>query len=262
MNDVLLLLFPVLNVLVTGLFAGVVLRQYLRRHRTYQLYWAIALMMAFIATLAYVCMIIAQPTSAAGMLLFRLYYILGAALIAAWLGLGSIALVTNTRFTRICLGFLCLLSALAVVLIAIAPLDAAQLSQVAGTPGTGILQPAAGPWLFAIIVLNSLGSIAVAGVAIYSGWKMKFRQGSSHLLLANVLILAGALVIAFAGTTARLGVKNIFWLLMVLGWVVFYMGVVLASRRNPHPAAAQAQSSSTPASNGTGDPSNTPLPSL
>jgi hypothetical protein len=255
MNGVLLLLFPILNVLVTGLFAGVVLYQFLRRHRTYQLYWAIALTMAFIATLAYVCMIIAQPASAAGMLFFRLYYILGAALVAAWLGLGSIALVTGAYFTRICLGTLSLLSVEAVILIAFAPLDPTQLGRVAGTPGTGVLQPPGGPWLFAIIILNTLGSLAVAGVAVYSGWKMKYRQGSSHILLANVLILAGTLIIAFAGTSARLGVQNIFWLVMVLGWVVFFMGVVLAGRRSHRPAIARSEALATNAEAASGTPS-------
>src|SRR5712691_3536336 len=112
MNNVILLLYPIVNVIVTGLFAGVVLRQYLQRHRLYQLYWAIALIMAFVATLAYVAMMVAQPTSDIGVLCFRLYYILGGALMAAWLGLGSIALVTSKRVTRICLVVLCMLSAL------------------------------------------------------------------------------------------------------------------------------------------------------
>ncbi len=62
------LLYPIVNIIVTGLFAGVVLRQYLQRHRTYQLYWAIALSMAFVATLAYVFMMVAQPDSETGIL--------------------------------------------------------------------------------------------------------------------------------------------------------------------------------------------------
>src|SRR2546430_196237 len=168
MNSDILLVYPIINVIVTGLFAGVVLRQYLRRHRTYQFFWAIALLMAFFASLAYVAMILVHPTSEPGVLFFRIYYILGGALIAAWLGLGSIALVTSARFTRICLVALCVLSALAALLIAFATVDKGQLSQIAGTPGTAILQPAVGPWLITIIILNTLGAAAVAGVAIYS----------------------------------------------------------------------------------------------
>ncbi len=240
MNNDILFLYPIMNVIVTGLFAGVVSRQYVRRHRPYQLYWAIALFMAFLATLAYLVMILVQPISDSGVVFFRLYYILGAALMPAWLGLGSIALITSARVTRISLIVLGALSLLAILLLSFANVDKEQLSKIAGTPGTGILQPATGAWLITIIILNTLGVVAVVGVAIYSAWQVKRRQGTATLLGANLLILAGDLINAFAGTTARLGVKNIFWLIMALGWTVFFFGVLLASRaRKPVNTARQ-----------------------
>src|SRR5690242_18857347 len=208
MNNPVLLVPPIINVIVTGLFAGVILRQYLTRHRIYQLYWSIALTMAFLATIAYIFMIVVEPTSGAGTLLFRLYYILGGALMPAWLGLGSIALVSSPRITRISVSILSVLSVLAAVLIFLANIDMAKLSQIAGTPGTGTLQP--GAWLAMTIILNTLGVVAVVGVALYSGWKLLRRQASvgdmrtSNVLWANVLILTGAILNAVAGTLARL----------------------------------------------------------
>src|SRR5436190_23856779 len=231
-NNSILLLFAIVNVVVTGLFAGAVLRQYARRKRASQLYWSISLIMAFLATLAYVVMVIVGPTSSTGVVLFRIYYILGAALVPAWLGLGSIALVASSRITRVCLIILTALSILAIVLISTATINMSKLSQIAGTPGTGILEP--GAWLITIIILNTLGVLAVVGVALYSGWKLIQRQGTSSLLWANVLILAGDLINAAAGTTARLGVKNIFWLVMTFGWIVFFIGVLLASHRRSY----------------------------
>src|ERR1017187_6026661 len=145
MNNPILLLYPSINVIVTALFAAVVLHQYLQRHRSYQLFWSIALGMAFLATLAYVLMSDAQPTSSIGIVFFRVYYIFGASLVPAWLGLGSIALVTSTRVTRICLVVLSILSVLDAVLVATATIDMHVLSQVEGTAGGGILRP--GAWL-------------------------------------------------------------------------------------------------------------------
>ncbi|HVB62224.1 MAG: hypothetical protein WCD86_20525 [Ktedonobacteraceae bacterium] len=231
MNNPLSLLFPAINVVVTGAFAAVILRQYFQRHKLYQLYWSIALLMAFAATLGYVLMIVVQPTSTAGIILFRVYYIFGASLMPSWLGLGSMALVSKPAVTRYSFITLCWLSAVAIVLVGIAGIDMRQLSQVAGTPGAGILQPQNGAWLFVLIILNSLGVLAVVGVAIYSGWKLIARQGPGNLLWGNVLILAGDLINAAAGSGARLGVENIFWLIMTVGWVVFFMGVILVSRR-------------------------------
>jgi hypothetical protein len=243
-NNSILLLFAIVNVVVTGLFAGAVLRQYARRKRTSQLYWSIALIMAFLATLAYVLMVIVGPTSNTGIALFRIYYILGAALVPAWLGLGSIALVASSRITRVCLIILIALSILAIVLISTATINMSNLSQVAGTPGTGILEP--GAWLVTIIILNTLGVLAVVGVALYSGWKLIRRQSSVagiqtiNLLWANVLILIGDLLNAAAGSLARFfGLQSSFWIIQAFGWTVFFAGVLIASRR---PATARQTS--------------------
>ncbi len=237
MDNVVSLLFPTINVIVTALFAGVVLSQYLKRHHQYQLYWSIALTMAFLATLAYVFMIILQPTSTAGVALFRVYYILGAALMPAWLGLGSVALVSSRRVTSICLTILALLSVLAIVSILLTGIDMQRLSRIAGTPGTGILHT--GVWLVLLIVLNTLGVVAVVGVAIYSGWKLLHRVAGTtnvqamNLLRANLLIMVGDLLNGLAGSQARfLGMQSAFWLIMSVGWTVFFAGVLLAGRRS------------------------------
>ncbi len=236
MNNPLEILPPLINVLVTGLFAGVVLRQYFKRQRNYQLYWSIALSMAFIATLAYILMLALGPTSASGILSFRLYYIVGGAVMPAWLGLGSIALVCSKQITRIATWTIALLSLLAALLIFLATPDLQKLVHIGGTPGTGILHP--GPWLIAIILLNTMGVVAVAGIALYSGWKLWGRQQNlaglrtSTILWANLCIFGGAVLNGTAGSLARvLGQENSFWLIMAAGWIVLFIGVLLANRR-------------------------------
>src|SRR5215467_752169 len=109
-NNTVLLAFTIVNVIVTGLFAAVVSRQFAQRRRIYQLYWMIALLMAFLATVSYICMVLVGPTSNGGAIFFRAYYILGAALAPSWLGLGSIALVAGQRTTRISFAVLTTLS--------------------------------------------------------------------------------------------------------------------------------------------------------
>lgn len=242
-NTTLLVIFAIVNVIVTGLFAGLVTRQYAKRRRIYQLFWMLALLMAFFATLSYVCMALVGPTTGAGIVFFRLYYILGAALAPSWLGLGSIALVTGQRTTRITFFILLIASALTAFLIAINPIDLHNLSQVVGTPGAGILQP--GVWLVLTITLNSVGVLAVVGVAAYSGWKLWRRAKSvagfdpRNLLWANILILVGDLLNAAAGTSARaFGLESSFWLIMALGWIAFFTGVALTGKRKA-PAAQQ-----------------------
>lgn len=231
-----LFIFAIINVIVVGVFTVTILRQYVRRRREAQLYWTIALLMAFIATLAYICMVLVTPTSQMGIFYFRLYYTLGAALTPAWLGLGSLALVAGKRVARTFCFLLGGASLLAVVTISSASIDMSLLSKVAGTPGTGVLKP--GAWLPTLIVLNTLGVVALAGVALYSGWQLMRRRASvagfhpGNLLWANVLIFVGAMFNAAAGTLARaFGLSSSFWLVMALGWIIFYLGVLLTGRR-------------------------------
>jgi len=237
MSNSLALVPPAINVIVTGLLAGVILRQYINRHRIYQLYWSIALGMAFLATLAYICLLLIQPTSNVGIICFRIYYTLGATVMPSWLGLGSMALISNRYITRICFIVLCILSIIAVFLVFTANINMEKLSHIAGTAGAGTLQP--GEWLNATILLNSLGVTAVAGVALYSGWKLIRRQTNmaglrtSSILLANIFIFTGAILNGIAGSLARfLGLENMFWLIMALGWIVLFIGVLLASKRS------------------------------
>ncbi len=236
LQNIFLLAFAIINVIVVAIFAGTILLQYRQKRREYQLYWAIGLLMAFVATLSYLLMMANTSTSSTGISFFRLYYTLGAALTPAWLGLGSIALVTGKRLTRTCFLLLCLASLLAVITISEAPINITVLAKIAGTPGTGILGP--GAWLPTIIVLNSLGVLAVVGVAAYSGWKLLRRQTNVagfhpiNLLWANVLMLTGDLFNAAAGTLSRaFNLSSSFWLIMAIGWIIFYAGVLLTGRR-------------------------------
>ncbi|GCE05710.1 hypothetical protein [Dictyobacter aurantiacus] len=250
MNTFLLLVPPLINVLVTGAFAFVILRQYIGRRRSYQLYWSVSLLMAFIATLAYMAMLLVGPTSVSGTYFFRVYYALGGAIMPSWLGMGSIALISKPRFSRTCVGFLLLLSLIAATFVLDATINMPMLSHIAGTPGTGTLNP--GPWLVMTILLNTLGVVAVAGVALISGWKMLRRQASmggtktSNILWANIFIFIGAILNGAAGTLARfLGIVSIFWLIMALGWIVLFIGVLLASRRSRQATTVMPKRTST-----------------
>jgi hypothetical protein len=269
MNSTLLILPPIVNVIVTGLFAAVVLRQYIQRRRNYQLYWSVALVMAFLATLAYIGMLAAVPTSTVGLALFLVYYALGGTLMPSWLGLGSLALI-KPRFADLCFRILNVVSVVAFFAVCFGALnlDTQKLSTVAGTPGTGVLR--FGLWTIFTIVLNSLGIIAVAGVALYSGWKLlgervhldahfhlsfiqfhiyKSQPSTTrenrtlHILWANVLIFIGSILDATAGSLARFfGVESTFWLVMAVGWIILFLGVLLASRRSRTTTMAPASS--------------------
>jgi len=88
------LVLPLIATILAGVFALLLVDQWLRRRRPYQLAWAIGVAMFGVAALAEVLGSISGWDGT----LFRLWYLTGAVWVAAWLGLGTVLLLARTRF--------------------------------------------------------------------------------------------------------------------------------------------------------------------
>src|SRR5437868_5936345 len=115
-------IYPLIVAIVSLAFGVIVLSQWMARRRSQQLIWAIALLMAAGASFAFVGFL-----SVGSELLFRVYYALGALLMAAYLGMGSLYLALSKRAADLILAALVIVSALGVALILVAPMDVAAL---------------------------------------------------------------------------------------------------------------------------------------
>jgi hypothetical protein len=69
----------------------------------------------------------------------------------------------------------------------------------------------------------------VIWVALYSAYKMLQRQAPVRFAAANITIVMGTAVISGAGSAARLGSPNAFWVLMALGWIIIFAGFLLTT---------------------------------
>ncbi|MHB8618688.1 MAG: hypothetical protein ACYDAG_03815 [Chloroflexota bacterium] len=230
-----MMVYPLAVAALSVVFAAAVGRQYLARRKPYQLVWTAALLMSASASAAYV---LALPPVGSG-IAFRAYYLLGGVCMPAWLGLGSIYLVAPRRVADPCFSALLILSLIGAAVVAGAPLDTTALAHLNGGPGTHVLQP--GPWLPVTILLNTLGVLAVVGVAVFSGIRLAQRRSGLSLLGANVLIAGGDLIVGLAGSMARLGAPSLFWVTMFAGWLVIFSGFALTMPRS----RAQPQSAGT-----------------
>jgi len=88
------LVLPLIATILAGVFALLLVDQWLRRRRPYQLAWAIGVAMFGVAAFAEVLGSISGWDGT----LFRLWYLTGAVWVAAWLGLGTVLLLARTRF--------------------------------------------------------------------------------------------------------------------------------------------------------------------
>jgi hypothetical protein len=219
------MIFPLVVTVVAFSFAGILLRQYLARHRPYQLVWSWSLMLGGLAALSFVLFLAADRS----VLFFKLYYIAGGLLMAAYLGLGSLYLLAPRRMATVALAAVAILSVLGAILIVATRVDAEKLHSANIEAGQNLIT---GPAIPIIIVLNTFGAVTVIGGALYSAWRLFRRQGPAHLLWANVLIAAGTIFASLAGTLARVtGSGQWFWVLLVIGFVVLFAGFLLTTLR-------------------------------
>ncbi|MCL4507893.1 MAG: hypothetical protein M1296_00040 [Chloroflexi bacterium] len=223
-----------------AIFSVLVWHDWVYRHRPHQLYWAVALTMACVASASY-CLFLLTGRP---IFLFRLYYLFGAALNVSFLGLGSIALFSR-RPLRALAGVLVGLSLITALSLFTASYSPSSLLHASGA-GTNVFVP--GGWLILLIVNNTFGTVCLVGIAALTGWRGIRHPKSRGLAISQITIAAGALVVAAAGTTARLFSASGFWVVMLLGWSVLFTGFLLANRsvarmpsRSVVPGAEQQQ---------------------
>ncbi|HEY8655748.1 MAG TPA: hypothetical protein VIN34_03310 [Candidatus Limnocylindria bacterium] len=207
----------VLATVVSALFAAVVLSQYLRQRKPYQLMWAIGLCLFAVAAGAGAL----ARTSGVTATEYRIFYLFGAILNVAWLGLGTVYLLAGRRWAAASLLGVLLLSATAGYAVFTAPVDLA----AAVDSGRGF-QDAPLPRILAGIG-SGLGSIVLIGGALWSAWIFLRRRRNGRRAVANVVIAVGVLIVAAGGTATFTGASGILELTNLVGITVMFAGFLL-----------------------------------
>lgn len=152
-------------------------------------------------------------------ILYRLWYICGATLVAAYLGMGTIYLLAPRRIAHIIIIILGLATISAIVLISTTSVDFSLL-------------PESGPLLSGDALsrnvrlltpfFNVFGTIALVGGAVYSAWHYWSRRIMRHRVLSNILIAVGAVLPAVGGLVARQGYLYLIYRSQLLGIILIF----------------------------------------
>lgn len=223
----------ILSTLVTFVFAVAVFDRYRRRKGTHLLLWGIGLVFYGLGTLSEAIMIFTFSEFA-----MKLWYLSGAMLTAAWLGQGTMHLLVRKRgVANILTGILTAVSLLAAFLVFTAPINSAaaaayDVSAPLSEQYKEILVRS-GPILLLTIILNIYGTITLVGGAIYSAYIFWRKRVLLDRMIGNILIAAGALMPAMAGTFVGAGLVDFLYLSEFLGVVLMYAGFVKATAQRP-----------------------------
>jgi hypothetical protein len=226
--------YALLAAVVSAAFSGALWAQYANRPRPYLRIWAIALAFYAIAALTEVI------GAAAGWnpILYRTYYFFGAIILVGVLGLGTIALLAP-RYSRTALWLLVVLGVIGLIAIIGANLQVAKLD-THQVPDADTIKAQGGLFnVLAILMaalINIVGTIVLIGGAVWSAYSAWRRGGAASRIVTNVLIAAGAFIVAGASSLTRVfHVYEVFYVGQAIGVLVMFAGF-LAAQRAPRSA--------------------------
>ena len=200
-------------------------RRYLARKGAHLLLWSIGLVFYGIGGFceAYFGVFGWSP------LIFRMWYLFGAMLVAAWLGQGTVYLLAKRRWANALMVVLAVASLYGAFRVFTAELDPSLMtsglhtgSELSGhaivTPGVRSLTP----------FFNLYGTVTLVGGAVYSAWIFWRKRILLHRTIGNILIAVGAMLPAFGGAFSRFGVSGVLYLTELLGAVLIFIGFIRA----------------------------------
>ncbi len=235
MSSIVLLsgLLPLMSALLTTVFAAVVLHRWRQRRRPHLLLWGIGLIFYAVGGFmeAYYGLVGWHPW------VFRLWYLCGAVLVAAWLGQGTAFLLMRRRWAQILLGILVLGSLYAAYRVFTAELDPTRMigNELSGhaivTPGVRMLTP----------FFNLYGVVLLVGGAIYSAWLFWRKRVLLNRVVGNILIAVGAMAPAFGGAFQRAGIPLALYIGELVGAVLMFLGFLYATRLLPQGRVSSPQ---------------------
>lgn len=217
---------PFASSAVSLVFAILVFRRYLRRKGLHLLVWAIGLVFYAVGGFCegYYGAFGWNP------LIFRLWYLFGAILVAAWLGQGTVYLLARRKWANALMIVLALASLYAAYRVSSAQLDPSLMtaslhtgSELSGhaivTPGVRLLTP----------FFNSYGTFTLVGGAIYSAYIFWRKRVLKHRAIGNVFIAVGAILPAFGGGFSRFGIPGALYITEFLGAILMFIGFIRAT---------------------------------
>ena len=207
-------IIPLISSIISLIFAIAVFDQFLARRKAYQLIWAIGLFMYFISTGTEFW------TEAWGLneTIYRLWYLVGAVFVAAYLGMGTLYLMMSRKLAHAIMGILLVVSVYTAFRIFTISIDLSMLDRLSGSILPDDIRGMSR-------YLSYGGTVALVGGAIYSSWIFWQQKILRHRMLSNILIAVGVMLPAIGGGLMRsIDAISVFYLFELAGIIVIFLG--------------------------------------
>lgn len=212
---------PLSSGLISFIFAFFIFKRYFERKRAHLLLWGIGTIFYGIGGFCEFY----YGAFGWNEIIFRMWYLFGAILVAAWLGQGTVYLLANRKWANTLMAILGVASFYALFRILTAQLDPSLMigeghtgAELSGhaiiTDGVRVLTP----------FFNIYGTATLVGGAGYSAWIFWRKRVLLHRTIGNILIATGALLPAFGGIFSRLQFPGALYLGEFFGVILLFIG--------------------------------------
>ena len=217
---------PYISTIVTFIFTVAVYNRYRQRGGTHVLLWALGLLLYGLGTLSEVILNLTF-----NVFVLKLWYLTGAMLTAAWLGMGSVHLLVRKGNTAVIITWiLTAVSVLAAILVFAAPV--LSTSYNVALPASGQYKEIfsrSGLTILFTILLNIYGTLTLVGGAIYSAFLFWRKKILANRMFGNILIAAGALSPAIGGSFLKTGLTDFLYLSELIGAILMFIGFIMST---------------------------------
>ena len=214
-------ILPFTSSIVSFVFSGFIFKRYLAHRTPAMLLWGIGMVFYGIGGFCEAC----YGAFGWNAFIFRLWYLFGAILVAAWLGQGTVYLLVRRRWANILMIVLGLGSLYGLIRVFGAELDPSLMSHSLHTgselsgyaivsPGVRIMTP----------FFNLYGTLTLVGGAAWSAWIFWRKRILLHRAIGNVFIAVGAILPAFGGSFSRFGFSGALYVGEFLGAILMFIG--------------------------------------
>jgi hypothetical protein len=218
---------PFSSSVVSFIFAGFVFKRYAERKGLHLLLWGVGMVFYGIGGFC------EGYYGAAGWdpLIFRLWYLSGAILVAAWLGQGTVYLLAKKKWANAAMIILLVASIAAAVFVFTYSIEAptdTTLEELSGKVVYPELSDDFSP-RFITPFFNLYGTLGLVGGAIYSAWIFYRKRVLLHRTIGNIVIAVGGLFPAVGGSFSRFGIPNALYISEFIGVVLIFAGYLRAT---------------------------------
>ncbi len=218
-----MLIVPLISALLSLVFAVMVFKQFRAKAKPHQLVWGFGFTFYFFATLSEFLFDLKGPNT----ILVRTWYLFGATLVPAYLGMGTLYLLAPRKIAHAVMALLFVGTVTMAIVVMTAHVDLSSFAPGDTLKAEGVLADSARKSFY----FSAPGAIILIGGAAYSAFVVWLKKTMPMRAVSNILIAIGGWFPVIGGGMERVfSNPDMLYLTELLGIIIIFAGFLVGSQ--------------------------------